>query len=692
MLVVARLTLPEAAVTRLALVLAIAAVAALVRAADPPPDPLPDGAVARLGSPRPTVPGYRMMVPVPPTYSTVIVPAAGGTGRRFDLRTGRPLDPPRAGELGPDRVSGIAVSADGTRTVYQELGQLYVRATRTNELVRLIQQPRGYVGGFRERPGVALSADGSRVAAVGSDDQGKGEVVVWDVATGEVAGRVGLPGREPDSPVLSADGARLAMPVRNPDPDTELAVVVWEVAGGKEVVRVRPVGASGVAFSPDGKTLASGSGDGLVELWDAAAGVRRHALLGRAGQGNRVTFSPDGRTVAAVSRYGVVQQWATADGTPTADDGRPPDLPGAFPSGVGYATDGRVRAWGMAGATLVVWEAGGRVIGPPGEHIAAIAGIGFGADGREVVTSAADRRVVRWDRATGRPLGRVRVRPSWAPQTAAADPILALSADGARGLSVRPPSYPGGYGAPAEMYDLATGADEFVVPGEAVAERTTFLPSADLTRVLTVTRGLNPKSPWRGEVWDLTGRRPVAAFDMPGEPFGMRPAAGFSRDGRRLVTATAGRNPNATLVVAWDADTGKRLATVTDGHIPRPARVAVAGESAVIATTERVWAADLAGGVRGDDIAVFDRPATDASPVVFGPGDRWFAVGVPVGKAGGYGVRVYDWPRGTPLKTFAGHAEGVTTLVVSPDGKTLASGSADTTVILWDVSDLGAKK
>ncbi len=54
-----------------------------------------------------------------------------------------------------------------------------------------------------------------------------------------------------------------------------------------------------------------------------------------------------------------------------------------------------------------------------------------------------------------------------------------------------------------------------------------------------------------------------------------------------------------------------------------------------------------------------------------------------------YGVRVHEWPSGRVLHTFAGHTGPITALVFSAEGKTLASGSQDCTVLLWDLTTIG---
>ncbi|RYN76833.1 hypothetical protein AA0119_g13569, partial [Alternaria tenuissima] len=133
-------------------------------------------------------------------------------------------------------------------------------------------------------------------------------------------------------------------------------VQVWDAGSGKAVQTLKGHSSlvKAVAFSPDGKTLASASRDGTVKVWDAGSGKAVQTLKGHSWGVYAVAFSPDGKTLASASDDGTVQVWDAGSGKAVQT------LKGhsSLVKAVAFSPDGKTLASASYDKTIKLWDAG----------------------------------------------------------------------------------------------------------------------------------------------------------------------------------------------------------------------------------------------------------------------------------------------------------------------------------------------
>jgi WD40 repeat protein len=413
-----------------------------------------------------------------------------------------------------------------------------------------------------------------------------------------------------------------------------------------------------VAFSPDGKTLASGSADDTIILWDIAN--RRPLgppLTGHIAGVWSVAFSPDGKTLASGSSDRTIILWDVASRQPL-------DLPlrghTAAVRSVTFSPNGQILASGDANGKIILWDVASRQpLDPPlTGHTDVVWGAAFSPDNQTLASGSADGKIILWDLTSSPPLRST----------------LTSHTDGVRSVAFS-----------LDGKTLASGsADDTIILWDVASRQPLGPPLTGHTDIVWSVAfspdGQTLASASRDKkiiLWDIAASRKLLDQPFTGHTAEVRSVT-FSPDGQTLAS---GGSDNT--IILWSVPARQRLGQSLTDHTDWVWSVAFSPDSRMLASS------DANGKIILWDVASrrqLDPPLTGhrggVFSVTFSPDGQTLA-------SGGWDKTIILWdvasrqPLGPPL---TGHTAEVFSVTFSPDGQTLASGGSDNTIILWDVA------
>jgi WD40 repeat protein len=401
---------------------------------------------------------------------------------------------------------------------------------------------------------------------------------------------------------------------------------------------------AGVAFSPNGRLLASVGDDGVIRLCDPTTGQVITDLESRVGV-RQVAFSPDGKLMASASQDGTIWLWNLATSQPVFI------LEGhtGMVEGVAFSSDNKLLASASTDRTIRLWDpATGQPMTILRGHHSAVSAVAFSPDGQLLASCSDDGMIRLWDPATGQPMTILRAHHG--PVSAVTfSPDGQLLASGDNAVRLWDP-------ATGQLISILEGHTEWIL-GLAFSPDGRLLASASRDGTI--------------RLWDpATGQAAV----LEGQPHWVT-AVAFSPDGQLLASACG----NGTIRL-WDP-AGGQAAAALEGHSDWVLGVAFSPDGRQLATASGDGTIRLWDPATGQPVSILHGHTSTISAVAFSPNGKLLA-----SASGDRTIRLWDSATGQPVSILHGHTSTISAVAFSPDGKLLASASHDGTARIWDLA------
>ena len=591
--------------------------------------------------------------------------------------------------LGKGRANEIAYSPDGTKlAVASDIG-IWIYDAETGEELDLFPANR-----FEVR-NIAFSPDGSMLASDSFDSTinywsiENRTVRLWDVKTGREI-RTFTGNRYSISCVaFSPDGKKIA------SGSYDYVIRLWDVESGRQLHRLEGRGihrlegfgsswVTSVAFSPDGETIAaSGSRHKSFMLWDVKTGGVVQEFIGHTDGVSSIAFHPDGELIASGSYDDTARLWNVDTGVEECSFTRHTES--VFT--VAFSPDGNTLASGSWDNTIRLWHI---LDGTPRDvltgHTSSIRTVVFGPDSYTLASRSWNGTIRLWN-----DYGGMNDRVGWRQRIItghiAHGGNIEFSPDGNTLVSNSSNKV-------LQLWDVNTGTKQHNFVGHTGnIDSVAFSPDGE-----TIASGSDDGTL---RLWDAdTGTEQRTLIEVEGYV----ESVAFSPDGKKIACLLTTGNFDYSVhfrnsdIALFDVETGSELLKIAAYKAPPPPvsrhykgvhptehtepviKIALSPHGNIIASsshdkTIRLWHAQT-----GEHLRVFAKQVNWAYNMTFSPDGDMLAYDSRDGS-----IRLWNVQNNSLLFTIMGEWDDLSSVVFSPDGSMLASVAEDETILLFDV-------